>query len=342
MVVEGKPFHIVCYLTVFYPVKWQHNGTTLFPDENTRMTLEDDSSGGSVVISNLSIARAHKYHSGEYKCSTFASLSHIIDVLGDDSITGNFDSGNYKIFEYGKKIELQCNFTSENADNVAIKWLKNDKPIDASADERYEIKPTENKFIINRAVVTDAGNYTCVVTNKKNTTDLRLVFHVVCRPYVGLPPDTSVVEGEKLILTCNVFGEPIPNVYWKIGNKTYEESEGRIQLLDNKEKGIPKGILRIDEATMEDRNTYTCVASILFNDITSEHEKSTFVRVKDKLAALWPFLGICAEVVVLCTIILIYEKKRNKTELDESDTDGSPEQKNTPDHGKDSEVRHRK
>jgi hypothetical protein len=32
----------------------------------------------------------------------------------------------------------------------------------------------------------------------------------------------------------------------------------------------------------------------------------------DKLAALWPFLGIVAEVVILCTIIFIYEKKRNK------------------------------
>lgn len=47
--------------------------------------------------------------------------------------------------------------------------------------------------------------------------------------------------------------------------------------------------------------------------------------ITDKLAALWPFLGICAEVFVLCAIILIYEKKRNKTELEESDTDNSPE-----------------
>lgn len=46
----------------------------------------------------------------------------------------------------------------------------------------------------------------------------------------------------------------------------------------------------------------------------------------DKYAALWPFLGICAEVFVLCAIILIYEKKRNKTELEESDTDQSPDQ----------------
>jgi len=32
----------------------------------------------------------------------------------------------------------------------------------------------------------------------------------------------------------------------------------------------------------------------------------------DKLAALWPFLGICVEVLILCTIILFYEKRRNK------------------------------
>lgn len=45
-----------------------------------------------------------------------------------------------------------------------------------------------------------------------------------------------------------------------------------------------------------------------------------------KLAALWPFLGICVEVIVLCAIILVYEKRRNKEGLDESDTDQSPEQ----------------
>lgn len=65
------------------------------------------------------------------------------------------------------------------------------------------------------------------------------------------------------------------------------------------------------------------------------------IRIKDKYAALWPFLGICAEVIILCAIIIIYEKKRNKTELEESDTDQSPDQKNTPDNGKDANLRHR-
>lgn len=96
--------------------------------------------------------------------------------------------------------------------------------------------------------------------------------------------------------------------------------------MENEEKGIPKGVLQIDEVTMDDRNTYTCVASNIASKFSNATESSSFVRIIDKLAALWPFLGICAEVVVLCTIILIYEKKRNKSELDESDTDGSPEQ----------------
>jgi len=39
---------------------------------------------------------------------------------------------------------------------------------------------------------------------------------------------------------------------------------------------------------------------------------TVLVQVKDKYAALWPFLGICVEVAVLCTIILIYEKRRAK------------------------------
>jgi len=41
--------------------------------------------------------------------------------------------------------------------------------------------------------------------------------------------------------------------------------------------------------------------------------------IVDKLAPLWPFIGICVEIVVLVVIIIIYEKRKPK--LDDTDKD---------------------
>lgn len=89
-------------------------------------------------------------------------------------------------------------------------------------------------------------------------------------------------------------------------------------------KNVEDAKLTIEKANLTDRGYFTCVGK---NELMEDSARAEgFVRVKDKLAALWPFLGICAEVFVLCAIILIYEKRRNKTDLDESDTDQSPDQ----------------
>jgi len=34
--------------------------------------------------------------------------------------------------------------------------------------------------------------------------------------------------------------------------------------------------------------------------------------ISDKFAALWPFTGVCAEVLILCAIIFLYERKQAK------------------------------
>lgn len=49
------------------------------------------------------------------------------------------------------------------------------------------------------------------------------------------------------------------------------------------------------------------------------------LRVRNRFAALWPFLGIVAEVLVLVTIIFIYEKRRKPDEvLDDEDIGSAP------------------
>lgn len=138
---------------------------------------------------------------------------------------------------------------------------------------------------------------------------------------------TSVVEGEKLHLVCGGKQSPDVKISWTFGNQNYTRSKGRVKITKDQERGIYGAVLIVENIEMNDRGNVICRVSYNWSDPVAEHssEAETFLRVKDKLAALWPFLGICAEVVVLCAIILVYEKKRNKAELDESDTDQSPD-----------------
>ncbi|XP_076344063.1 basigin-like [Tachypleus tridentatus] len=98
-------------------------------------------------------------------------------------------------------------------------------------------------------------------------------------------------------------------------------SDTRIKFEAN-DKGIPNAKLIIEQLDYEDRAHYTCEAN--------------------KLGALWPFLGICAEVFVLCAIIFVYEKKREKLNFNETDIDQNIENKNFPDHREGMEIRQRK
>lgn len=75
--------------------------------------------------------------------------------------------------------------------------------------------------------------------------------------------------------------------------------------------------LRIENLNMEaDPGKYGC------NGTSSEgtDQATVTLRVRSHLAALWPFLGIVAEVLVLVTIIFIYEKRRKPEDV----LDGEP------------------
>lgn len=83
---------------------------------------------------------------------------------------------------------------------------------------------------------------------------------------------------------------------------------------------IKKSFLRLDNLKYRDRAVYICEAA----NGQIKASITVRVRVKDKLAALYPFLGIVAEVTVLCIIIFIYERKRSKTEAGESSMSQKP------------------
>lgn len=251
-------------------------------------------------------------------------------------------------YEIKEALQLSCNVTKEDLDDnskLTVKWEKDGKPVTEieSINKRVSLSHSEDNIVyklqLNSADENDAGNYSCIAL--VNNIEVNRAFIVVeSKIYVKIQKDISVIEGEKLKVVCLVLGNPPPIITWEYNGKEYNKSEGRVSLEADPEKNIPDSVFTLKDVTKEDQAPLKCIGHSKSTNERSEPSVA-MVRVKDKYAALWPFLGICAEVLVLCTIILVYEKKRNKTELEESDTDQSPEQKNTPDHGKDSNLRHR-
>ncbi|KAK9727905.1 Immunoglobulin I-set domain [Popillia japonica] len=243
------------------------------------------------------------------------------------------------VFEKGAEFRVTCEVEKGADEQAEVSWEKDNIKLETKPDKvLLEASPSNYSVRVLRGNDDDAGYYTCLfsVNGKVQNKTTMLASSSID---VETQDNLNVVEGEKLRITCQVSGKPTPTITWQIGDDVYSNSTGIVKLQEDAEKKIPNAVLIIENVNMTNRGNYTCRGhSAIQNKTVVDH---TLVRIKDKYAALWPFLGICLEVFVLCAIILIYEKKRNKSELEESDTDQSPDQKNTPDHGKDSNLRHR-
>lgn len=254
----------------------------------------------------------------------FLALTTRADKPGE--LTPNYDvpDDKLKLFDGRIKEPLLLSCKASTTNQYTLIWKKNDTNVKdiKELQGRYQIIDKENKFIITNPEVYDAGKYSCSIPELNAAAEINVVANVY---FKKLPENMAVVEGEKLQIHCKAFGTD-PVVTWKIGNnETLDRT--RVTLKEDSDH-VKDAILVIEHTVLEDRNMYNCTAT---NQATGHQkyeaaEQGSYVRVKGKLAALWPFLGICAEVFILCAIILVYEKRRNKADLDESDTDQSPEQ----------------
>jgi len=141
-----------------------------------------------------------------------------------------------------------------------------------------------------------------------------------------LRPSLAVMEEEKVKLRCEAyyFGTETPEFKWDV---KAEETEEPLNLTSKWEKSPDKEgdykyistLVLADEAGVQisDRANYTCTVSVSGE---APAVRGILLRVKGKFAALWPFLGICAEVIILCVGIFIYERRtKARNDIDEEE-----------------------
>ncbi|XP_042218253.1 basigin-like isoform X1 [Homarus americanus] len=235
-----------------------------------------------------------------------------------------------RLLAEGRPLMLTCDYNTTNTDTV---WIKDGDEV----VESNRIKLFKNSTLyIPAATKQDLGEYHCSLPDEQEPKVFNVVELIL---HKLLPKSTTVLENDKLSLTCLVQGDPLPTVQWLKNGEPIEKSinSSRLVLSEN-EYHVPNASLLIKPLMKNDDGDYIC----LITQFAIQHNTTTDVRVKDIYAALWPFLGIVAEVVLLCTIIFIYERRRIKPNFDESDSEQTNEQKSKVENSKEVDVRQRK
>ncbi|XP_033749146.1 basigin-like isoform X2 [Pecten maximus] len=293
----------------------------------TIITLKVSKSGSKLTIQDT--GRYYCIYEDVYKF--FQKDVDVFRVVSPSEVVYN---------ETSSKLSCVPEFSTETtAKDYTLSWSKNgSQSLGDSLKDRYSLEgDMDQNLVISKPEWGDLGRYQCVFTFTPSQQTVTNYVDLIGPPKVNeksFDPSKNYVQGDNLILKCPVTGYPFPTVSWLRDGVMLNAGD---RVVINDEGSVLNGKLTIYSLEFSDKGTYKCMANSTYEGFQSAHA-TTIVRVKDRLAALWPFLGIVAEVIILCIIIFIYEKRRGKQMEDEADSPDYPA--NTQDHRTD-EVRQR-
>lgn len=229
--------------------------------------------------------------------------------------------------------------------------------MDPSADDSIEIH--NERFTLLKPNYAAIGDYTCRALNEDKTVNEKEFATVKVRsqPYIeDFGVETShtgkssvITDGERLELICRVRDQTVPvNITWLrsdkpdderlmvpinevepgqlIANNHQQQADPFVQTYTSPNNVVVERLnnftkrLVIESVGPEHRSYYSCLVD---NGVTERARKTIFIRVKDKIVALWPFLGIMAELFILFTIIYVWETQRAYKAMQASGNSGS-------------------
>uniref|UniRef100_A0A7N6A7S4 Fibroblast growth factor receptor n=1 Tax=Anabas testudineus TaxID=64144 RepID=A0A7N6A7S4_ANATE len=181
----------------------------------------------------------------------------------------------------------------------SIHWLKNGKEF--KGEQRMggiKLRHQQWSLVMESAVPSDRGNYTCVVQNKygtiSHTYQLDVLERSPHRPILqaGLPANQTVVVGTDVEFHCKVYSDAQPHIQWlkhiEVNGSRYgPDGAPYVNIL--KTAGINTTdkeleVLLLTNVSFEDAGEYTCLAG---NSIGYAHHSAWLTVLPGIFFSLW-------------------------------------------------------
>ncbi|KAG1653141.1 Down syndrome cell adhesion molecule-like protein Dscam2 [Nymphon striatum] len=268
-VVAGEKFSLRCpvYGYPIHTMVWQKEGKTIFAEGNRRNVTPE----GELVVNSAD----QTLDSGSYTCVASnrqgqrSSQNVWIHVLVKPKLSKIYVS---KVIKQGAEVNIFCNI-EEGDPPFTFTWFKDGQTVlmqdglavqQASSYSILSIRDANQKF---------NGMYICTARNKAGIAEQNFTVTVQGGPkWVKQITNTSSIEGDTAIFTCQAKGSPQPTITWK-------RITGIIKVtLKNDDKYEIKdyGELHIKDTQIYDAGQYACEAK---NGVLAPITANAFLNV---------------------------------------------------------------